>query len=190
MHNKVKKSRALTIYDYPQTTSNSVRVLSPPLDRPALRAPITLPAYAQGEHHFISSKLKITIEITRFPPRIHLCRSSVSTPPPALGREGLVRHAGDCRHGQHHHHHYHHHCCHEHSPTGPGSCRSCQTCRWPSSLCSASSSSFQSPPSTTWWSSKPGTSWTPTTTTRGTSSQRGSATCQSQERQFSRRSEM
>ena len=74
----------------------------------------------------------------------------------------------------------------EHSPTGPGSCRSCQTCRWPSSLCSASSSS----PSTTSWSSKPGTSWTPTTTTRGTSSQRGSATCQSQERQFSRRSEM
>ena len=40
-------------------------------------------------------QLKITIEITRFPPRIHLCRSSVSTPPPALGREGLVRHAGD-----------------------------------------------------------------------------------------------
>ena len=42
----------------PQATSNSVRVLSPPLDRPALRAPITLPAYAQGEHRFISSTKK------------------------------------------------------------------------------------------------------------------------------------
>ena len=109
MHNKVKKSRALTIYGYPQTTSNSVRVLSPPLDRPALRAPITLTAYAQGEHHFISSTQN------------HHRNHQIPAPDPFVPKLSV------------------------HSPTGPGSRRSCQTCRWLSPW--PTSSSSLSPPS-------------------------------------------
>ena len=112
MHNKVKKSRALTIYGYPQTTSNSVRVLSPPLDRPALRAPITLTAYAQGEHHFISSTQN------------HHRNHQIPAPDPFVPKLSV------------------------HSPTGPGSRRSCQTCRWLSPW--PTSSSSLSPPSLSW----------------------------------------
>ena len=50
---------------YPQATSNSVRVLPPPMDRPALRAAFPLPPYAQGD-------LLLLLLLTTSPSPIHI----------------------------------------------------------------------------------------------------------------------
>ena len=86
-----------------QATSDSVRVLPPPLDRPALGAPLPLTTYAQGQprlpHHLSRSHLEPAPVPHPYP------FAQIPAPDPFVPKLSV------------------------HSPTGPGSRRSCQTCR-------------------------------------------------------------